>query len=210
MSLTLYFTALSSSFVHCSTVYVFDNVKHNVKQSPVKLKFSHTVVNSTHISTFTMDLNPVWTVNCLHNQIISCSLCTVPYQDKPSCCMCSLSYHYAFKFWCWNTNVLKALYTMSENYQTFEFHNTVTKNIYQTHNSTCQNSFLSYHSLSVFITHISCASIVRETWEANFMNTSIIFQRVTAEFYVVLVKCSPLPLQTVSYVMSHLYSYSQV
>jgi len=31
---------------------------------------------------------------------------------------------------------------MSENYQTLEFHNTFTKNIYQTHNSTCQSSSL--------------------------------------------------------------------
>jgi len=74
-----------------------------------------------------MDLKPVWTVNCVHHQFINCSLCAVPYQDKTSCCMCSLSFHYACKFWCWNVNALKVLYTTSENYQTIEFHNTFTK-----------------------------------------------------------------------------------
>jgi len=74
---------------------------------------------------------------------------------------------------------------MSENYQTFEFHNTFTKNIYQT-NSTCQKSFLSYHSQSVFISHVSCTGTVRETWEASSMNASIIFQGVTAKLCVEL------------------------
>ena len=37
---------------------------------------------------------------------------------------------------------------------------------------------------SVFISHISCTSIVRETWEASSLNASIIFQGVTANLYV--------------------------
>jgi len=92
---------------------------------------------------------------------------------------------------------------MSENFQIFEFHNTFTKNIYQTHNSICQNSFLNYHSLSVFISHISCTSIVTEMSEATSMNVSIIFQGVTTKLCVELFQRSPLPLQTVPYVMSH-------
>ena len=45
--------------------------------------------------------------------------------------MCCLSYHYACKFWCQNVYALKVLYTMSENYQTFKFHNTFTKHTIQ-------------------------------------------------------------------------------
>jgi len=139
-----------------------------------------------------MDLNHVWTVNCMHHQFISYSLCAAPYQDKSSCCICSLSYHYACKFWCQNVYALQVLYTMSENYQTFEFHNTFNKNIYQTQNSTCQNNFLSYHSRSVFISQVSCTGTVREMWEASSMNASIIFQGVTAKLCAELFKFSPI------------------
>lgn len=44
--------------------------------------------------------------------------------------------------------------------------------IYQTQNSTCQNSFLSYHSLSVFITHISYARIVKREKQVLWMHQS--------------------------------------
>jgi len=41
------------------------------------------------------------------------------------------------------------------------------------------------------------------------MNASTVFQGVTAKLCVELFHCSPLLLQTATYVMSHLYSYSQ-
>ena len=53
--------------------------------STTKLKFSYTIINSTHINTFTMEL-------ILFEQLIvciSCSLCTV--SDRAACVACHIT-----------------------------------------------------------------------------------------------------------------------
>jgi hypothetical protein len=157
-------------------------------------------MKSTYIITFTKDLNPVWTVSCMHHKFISCSLCTVPYQDKPSCCTCSLPYHYACKFWCWNVYTILCRYS-TQCLKITRLLNVIILSQIKLTKHTIQDAKIVFWAtiLSVFII-ISVVLVLSEKHEKQVLWMHQSYFKVLLQNCVELFQCSPLPLQTVSYV----------
>ena len=147
------------------------------------------IINSTYINTFTRDLNPVWTVNCVHHQFIGCILCTAA--DRAACVACHIIMLLNFvakmlmlcSYYIQCLNISRPLNFTIPSPKTFTKH-------------TIQH-FKTVFWATTVCQFLSITSVVLELSEkpgSNFVNASIIFQGVTAKLYVELFHYSPLPI----------------